>query len=259
LARGGSRVLEINPVKKEIVWKYDGESSGKPGWTFLSSFISSARRLPNGNTLIDEGHDGRFFQVTPKGEIVWEYVSLYFGSFYGNVPGVSRGIPSNWVYRAQPVPYDWVPAETPRSEKAVVPPGVLTVSIGPHPRRPWALEPRFRAAIQMGCAEAWERGCFRNIVPMQSGRLVDFVAPGMGDWLAIDVFDQGYQAVFEFLFGDDADLAEHGPREFGEARDQDQIDCRARADRPPAERQSSRNALQAADGPRLMLVTSTPW
>jgi hypothetical protein len=119
---GGSRVLEIDPVKKEIVWEYNGESSGKPGWTFLSSFISSARRLPNGNTLIDEGYDGRFFQVTPKGEIVWEYVSPYFGSLYGNVPGVSRGVPSNWVYRAQPVPYDWAPAETPRSEKAVVPP-----------------------------------------------------------------------------------------------------------------------------------------
>ena len=119
---GGSRVLEVNPVKKEIVWEYVGESSGRPGWTFLSSFISSARRLPNGNTLIDEGYDGRFFQVTPRGEIVWEYVSPYFGDLYGNVPGVSRGIPSNWVYRAQPVPYDWAPAETPRSEKAVVPP-----------------------------------------------------------------------------------------------------------------------------------------
>jgi hypothetical protein len=88
---GGSRVLEIDPVKKEIVWEYNGESSGKPGWTFLSSFISSARRLPNGNTLIDEGYDGRLFQVTPKGEIVWEYVSPYFGDLYGNVPGVSPG------------------------------------------------------------------------------------------------------------------------------------------------------------------------
>ena len=121
---GGSRIVEIDPVKKEIIWEYDGESSGKPGWTFLSSFISSARRLPNGNTLIDEGYNGRFFQVTPKGEIVWEYVSPYFGSLYGNVPGVKKGIPSNWVYRAQPVPYDWVPAETPHSEKPVIPPAL---------------------------------------------------------------------------------------------------------------------------------------
>jgi hypothetical protein len=118
---GGSRVLEIDPVKQEIVWEYDGESSGRPGWTFLSSFISSARRLPNGNTLIDEGYNGRFFEVTPKGEIVWEYVSPYFGNFFGNVPGVGQGIPSNWVYRAQPVPYEWAPAGTAHSEKAAVP------------------------------------------------------------------------------------------------------------------------------------------
>jgi hypothetical protein len=119
---GGSRVLEIDPIKKEIVWQYDGEKSGRPAWTFLSSFISSARRLPNGNTLIDEGYDGRFFQVTPKGEIVWEYISPYLGNFYGNVQGVGHDIPSNWVYRAQPVPYEWAPAGTPHSEQAVTPP-----------------------------------------------------------------------------------------------------------------------------------------
>jgi hypothetical protein len=30
----GSRVLEIDPEKKEIVWQYTGESSGRPAWTF---------------------------------------------------------------------------------------------------------------------------------------------------------------------------------------------------------------------------------
>jgi hypothetical protein len=49
-----------------------------PDWGFYSSFISSARRLPNGNTLIDEGMNGRIFQVTNKGEIAWEYISPYF-------------------------------------------------------------------------------------------------------------------------------------------------------------------------------------
>ncbi len=94
--------MEIDPIKQEIVWEYTGESSGRPGWTFQSSFISSARRLPNGNTLIDEGYNGRFFQVTPKGEIVWEYIS----PFFGNGPGGGRDIASNCVYRAQPVPYE---------------------------------------------------------------------------------------------------------------------------------------------------------
>jgi len=126
---GGSRVLEIDPIKQEIVWEYTGESSGRPGWTFESSFISSARRLPNGNTLIDEGYNGRFFQVTPKGEIVWEYISPYFG----NGPGAGRDIVSNYVYRAQPVPYEWVPAGTPHSEKAVIPPALADFRLLPAP------------------------------------------------------------------------------------------------------------------------------
>jgi hypothetical protein len=32
------------------------------------------------------------------------------------------GSVTNWVYRAQPVPYDWVPAGTSHEEYAVVPP-----------------------------------------------------------------------------------------------------------------------------------------
>ncbi|TBV11189.1 aryl-sulfate sulfotransferase [Stutzerimonas kirkiae] len=115
---GGSRVVEIDPLSKQIVWQYNATNSAQPIWQFNSTFISSARRLPNGNTLIDEGMFGRIFQVTPAGEIVWEYVSPYFGKFpYGNAT-------SNWLYRAQPVPYDWVPAGTPRSEKAVTPPAL---------------------------------------------------------------------------------------------------------------------------------------
>jgi hypothetical protein len=119
----GSRVLEIDPVKKEIVWQYSGESTGRPGWTFSSTFISSARRLPNGNTLIDEGMNGRFFQVTPAGKIVWEYVSPYFAQT--PVGGGGGGtVNSNWVYRAQPVPYDWAPDGTPHAEKPVRPPNL---------------------------------------------------------------------------------------------------------------------------------------
>jgi hypothetical protein len=117
----GSRVLEIDPISEEIVWQYDASCSGRPFWTFFSSFISSARRLPNGNTLICEGMNGRLFQVTPDGDIVWEYVNPYFGKWVDhNVE--SGGNLSNWVFRAQPIPYDWVPEDTPRSEAAVIPP-----------------------------------------------------------------------------------------------------------------------------------------
>lgn len=115
---GGSRVLEIDPVKKEIVWQYSGEDSGGPGWSFRSTHISNARRLPNGNTFIDEGQKGRLFQVTHDGEIVWEYVNPY--PRRGTDARTGRATANYQLYRGQPVPYEWVPAATPHSETPVV-------------------------------------------------------------------------------------------------------------------------------------------
>lgn len=68
-----SRVLEIDPATKAIVWKYQRVSD------FFSPRISNAQRLPNGNTFINEGWFGRFFEVTRDGAVVWEYVNPYFG------------------------------------------------------------------------------------------------------------------------------------------------------------------------------------
>lgn len=124
----GSRVLEIDPSRREIVWQYDGASSKRPVWSFFSVFISSARRLPNGNTLICEGMNGRMFQVTRDGEIVWEYVNPHFGR-WADHDTESGGDLTNWVFRAQPIPYDWVPEGTPRSERRVVPPDPATFRV----------------------------------------------------------------------------------------------------------------------------------
>jgi outer membrane protein assembly factor BamB len=70
-----SRVIEVNPATREIVWKYQDAAPQN----FFSDRISNAQRLPNGNTLINEGMFGRFFEVMPSGEVVWEYVNPYFG------------------------------------------------------------------------------------------------------------------------------------------------------------------------------------
>jgi len=83
-----SRVLEINPATKEIVWKYQEKRVSD----FFSPRLSNAQRLPNGNTLINEGHFGRFFEVTPEGSTVWEYINPYFGGL--------QGVPTNAVQRA---------------------------------------------------------------------------------------------------------------------------------------------------------------
>jgi len=116
---GGTRVLEIDPAKKEIVWSYTGRSSDMPEWSFYSPIVGSAQRLPNGNTLIDEGTDGRVFQVTKDGAIVWEYVSPYQVRVpVAALPG-RQPVVGNLLYRVQAVPYDWVPAGTPHAEKPV--------------------------------------------------------------------------------------------------------------------------------------------
>lgn len=124
---GGSRVLEIDPIKKQIVWEYTAQESGGPGWTFKSTHISDARRLPNGNTFITEGQFGRFFQITPKGEIVWEYVNPYPRRSVDKESGVAN-VNYN-IYRAQPVPYEWTPDGTPHQEAAVVPPDNTTFRV----------------------------------------------------------------------------------------------------------------------------------
>jgi hypothetical protein len=117
---GGSRVLEINPVTQQVVWQYTAAESGAAGWTFRSTHISNARRLPNGNTFIDEGQIGRFFQVTPQGEIVWEYINPY--PRRGKDAESGKATVNYGVYRAEPVPYDWAPAGTTHAEIAVIPP-----------------------------------------------------------------------------------------------------------------------------------------
>ncbi|NKB21773.1 MAG: PQQ-binding-like beta-propeller repeat protein [Alphaproteobacteria bacterium] len=66
-----SRILELNPETGETVWEY----KGSPVDTFFWPRVSGAQRLPNGNTFICEGRQGRLFEVTQEGDIVWEYIS----------------------------------------------------------------------------------------------------------------------------------------------------------------------------------------
>lgn len=79
--RGWSQVLEIEPASGEIVWRYRTD----PATDFWSPVGSGAQRLDNGNTLIcamNWKEPGRVFEVTPSGEIVWEYWNPEGESFY---------------------------------------------------------------------------------------------------------------------------------------------------------------------------------
>ncbi len=64
-----SRVIEVDPRTDRVVWMYRPPN----GFDFYSSICGGCQRLPNGNTLICESTKGRFFEVTPDCEIVWEY------------------------------------------------------------------------------------------------------------------------------------------------------------------------------------------
>ncbi|MCF6150252.1 MAG: aryl sulfotransferase [Candidatus Kuenenia sp.] len=80
-----SRVIEVKPLTKEVVWDYEDS----PEWNFFSPSVSGVQRLPNGNTFITEGFYGRMFQVTPDGRVVWEYISPhFFRNLHGSIENI---------------------------------------------------------------------------------------------------------------------------------------------------------------------------
>ncbi|MCG8531894.1 MAG: aryl-sulfate sulfotransferase [Desulfovibrionales bacterium] len=121
--RDYSRILEIDPVTLDIVWQYTPFEIGLVFPVdfnrFYSPFVSSAQRLPNGNTLITEGASGRMIEVTADHELVWEYISPYWGSV----------VNINQVYRAYRVPYEWVPQLDTPEEVAIERPDVRDLRV----------------------------------------------------------------------------------------------------------------------------------
>lgn len=111
MTRDNSRVLEINPITFEVIWEYS--LSGTERFQFYSWYVSNAQRLLNGNTMINEGMNGRVFELTEEKELVWEFVSPFFSE--GDTP-------SHRIYRAYRVPYDWIPQLDEPRERAVIPP-----------------------------------------------------------------------------------------------------------------------------------------
>jgi len=73
---------------EEPVWSY----TATPPANFYAEYISGTQRLPDGNTLICDGPAGRFFEVTPGKNVIWEYLNPY--------PNMS----SNKVFKIQYIP-----------------------------------------------------------------------------------------------------------------------------------------------------------
>jgi hypothetical protein len=83
-----SRVIEINPADDTVAWSYTAD----PPEQFFSGHISGADRLPNGNVLVTEGASGRLFEVTQRGEAVWEWISPFAHPL--------QGFQRPWIFRA---------------------------------------------------------------------------------------------------------------------------------------------------------------
>ena len=87
----------------EPVWAY----SAPKKVDFYSRNISGVQRLPNGHTLICSGAPGRIFEITPEGEIVWEYRNPHpgrSGGQWGTRSGRRRPAGERPVFRAFHIP-----------------------------------------------------------------------------------------------------------------------------------------------------------
>ncbi len=69
--RESSSVEVYDPRDMSLRWVY----RGTPSQPFYSKHSGAVQRLANGNTLITESVNGRAFEVTAEGEIVWEYIN----------------------------------------------------------------------------------------------------------------------------------------------------------------------------------------
>ena len=85
---GYSRILEIDPVTREVVWSYEGTDQTP----FYTDHGGVQQLLPNGNVLVVETQGGRVFEVARGSAepIVWEYVNLQEPGLVGSISGAQR-------------------------------------------------------------------------------------------------------------------------------------------------------------------------
>src|SRR3954447_14981936 len=90
---GPSRVLEIDPARREVVWSYQGSERAP----FYTDAQGKLQFLQNGYILVAETQAGRVFEVSrASGRVVWEWVN-----------GIGDGL-VGWVTQAERVAADRV-------------------------------------------------------------------------------------------------------------------------------------------------------
>jgi outer membrane protein assembly factor BamB len=108
-----SRVIEVDPLTLKIVWQYADSSKG----AFFSAVMGNAQRLHNGNTHITEAATGRLFEVTPSGEVVWEYVVPQFAEYPDVAARNFKGGAHNSIFKTHRYRPDQIPWLQPRGPR----------------------------------------------------------------------------------------------------------------------------------------------
>jgi len=62
---------DSNNISNQVIWNFKAKLAN----SFYSRAQSGLQRLPNGNTVVSSSGNGHLFQVTPDGEVVWEYIN----------------------------------------------------------------------------------------------------------------------------------------------------------------------------------------
>ena len=73
---GGSRIVKVNPEtgQSTVVFKRGKDQDQR---RFYTHIMGKHQFLPNGNLLVTETIAGRVMEVTPNGDVVWQYVNRY--------------------------------------------------------------------------------------------------------------------------------------------------------------------------------------
>ena len=66
---------------EDYTWTY----TASPPTSFYANYCGDALRLKDGNTLICDGVAGKFFEVTPEKDTVWQYINPYPSTLWNDV------------------------------------------------------------------------------------------------------------------------------------------------------------------------------
>ncbi|WP_378177810.1 aryl-sulfate sulfotransferase [Aquimarina sp. SS2-1] len=90
------------PIDAE--WSYTDPTSPQ---NLYSPLISSAYRLPNGNTLITEGTSGHILEIDANENTVWDYITPYRNDVILSQGETNTGAQVSWIFRAKRYPYNY--------------------------------------------------------------------------------------------------------------------------------------------------------